>query len=154
MYSTAEGLVRVGDESRTAAFPELSARASILFADALPARFWAANRAGKLDLWDPSQSDSPTFSSSVPGVVIDAAKEGERVAVLSVELDGQGYQPAVTIFSNGKQHGQLETGLSIGSRGQPKLDLCLVPGRPWVVVGGTQWLQLLDWETRRLLAEW
>jgi hypothetical protein len=38
--------------------------------------------------------------------------------------------------------------------GQPALDLCLIEGRPWVVVGGRQWLQLLDWAGPRLLAEW
>jgi hypothetical protein len=154
MYSTQKGLVRLGDEPRTAAFSDVSPRAAILFADPSPDRFWLANAAGKLDLWDRKQSASPTLSSAVPGVVIDAAQEGERVAVLGIELNDQGYQPTVTIFSNGKQQGRLNVGLSIGLRAQPKLDLCLVPGRPWVAVGGTQWLQLLDWETRRLLAEW
>lgn len=154
MYSTAEGLVRRGDGPRAAAFSEVSPRAAVLFVDPSPDRFWLANAAGKLDLWDRKQSASPTFSSAVPGVVIDAAQEGERVAVLSVQLNGQSYQPTVTVFSNGKQLGRLELGLSIGVRAQPRLDLCLMAGRPWVAVGGTQWLQLLDWETHRLLAEW
>jgi hypothetical protein len=86
--------------------------------------------------------------------VIDAAQEGERVAVLSMELVENTYQPTATIFSNGKQLLWLAIGRSIGSREQPKLDLCLVPGRPWIVVGGMLWVQLIDWESRRLLAEW
>jgi hypothetical protein len=92
-------------------------------------------------------------ASSVAGVLIDRASDGDKVAVLSVALDGQSYRPTVTIFSGKKELGRLSIGPSV-ARTQPELDLCLIPGRPWVVVGGTRWLQLLDWESRRLLAEW
>jgi hypothetical protein len=153
LYSTAKGLVRRGHESQPSPFFQALAPATILFADSSPDRYWAADASGKLALFDQKQSGSPTFTSSVPGVVIDAALEGERVAVLSMDLDGPSYRPTVTIFSNGKEQGRLRIGTSV-SRGQPDLDLCLIAGRPWVVVGGTRWIQLLDWESRRLLAEW
>jgi len=45
-------------------------------------------------------------------------------------------------------------GPSLAYLGQPELDLCLIAGRPWVVVGGKDWMHLLDWKARRLLAEW
>ena len=115
---------------------------------------WAADASGKLGLWDFKHAVAPVLTSSVPGVVIDAAAEGDRVAVLSIELTGDSYRPAVAIFANGKEEARLSLGPNIGLTSQPKLDLCLIAGRPWVVVGGRQWLQLFDWSTRRLLAEW
>jgi len=154
LYSTPKGLVRGGDESRPLPLLESSGPATLLFADASPDRHWTAGASGHLALWDRKQGDSPIATPTVPGVVIDAAQEGERVAVLSMELVENTYQPTVTIFSHGKEQGRLHIGRSIGAREQPKLDLCLVPGRPWVVVGGMLWVQLLDWESRRLLAEW
>ena len=77
-----------------------------------------------------------------------------RVAVLSIEARVQAYHPTVTIFSEGKQLAQRRVSGTPGASGQPQLDLCLIPGRPWVVVGGKRWLQLVDWETPRLLSEW
>ncbi len=153
IYSTPKGLVRGGNDAHPSPFPELPGPATILFADSAPARYWAGDASGRLALWDPKQGASPLFTASVPGVVIDAAQEGDRVAVLSVQLDSRGYLPTVTIFSNGKEVGRMNTGPSI-TRQQPLLDVCLVAGRPWVVVGSRLWLQLLDWESRRLLAEW
>jgi hypothetical protein len=154
LYSTPKGLVRRGHESQPSPLSESSAAPTILFGDSSPDRYWAADASGKLALGDQKQGGSPIFTSSVPGVVIDAALEGERVAVLSMELDGQGYRSTVTIFSNGKEQARLSVGASVASRAPPQLDLCLIAGRPWVVVGGARWLQLLDWESRRLLAEW
>jgi hypothetical protein len=154
LFSTPKGLVRgVGDASPVA-LPQLSAQPTLLFADASPQRYWAADASGKLGLWDFKDAAAPVLTSSVPGVVIDAAAEGDRVAVLSIELTGDSYRPAVAIFANGKEEARLSLGPNIGLTSQPKLDLCLIAGRPWVVVGGRQWLQLFDWSTRRLLAEW
>jgi hypothetical protein len=154
LYSTPKGLARRGQESTPIPSSQPSAPVAILFGDSSPDRHWTADASGKLALWDAKQGGTPIFTSSVPGVVIDAVQEGERVAVLSMDLDAQGYRPTVTIFSNGKEQGRLSVGASVGARGQPQLDLCLIAGRPWVVVGGTRWMQLLDWESRRLLAEW
>jgi hypothetical protein len=69
-------------------------------------------------------------------------------------LRGPSYQPSVTVFSKGEQQGQLSVGPTMAHLGQPNLDLCLIAGRPWMVVGGKDWMQLLDWTSRRLLAEW
>ena len=154
LYSTREGLVTHGDEARPTPFPEPSGPATLLFADSSSDRFWAADAEGTLALWDRKRGAAPKFTARIPGVVIDTAREGDRVAVLGMELVGETYRPSVTIFSNGKQQGRLGIGPSIGLKRQPQLDLCLVAGRPWVVVGNTRWLQLLDWESRRLLAEW
>jgi hypothetical protein len=71
-----------------------------------------------------------------------------------MDLVGQSYLSTVTIFSYGKERARLNIAPSIASRGQPKLDLCLIAGRPWVVVGNTLWMQLIDWDSQRLLAEW
>jgi hypothetical protein len=154
VYSTPKGLVRRGDESSPLPFSAPAELPTVFFADAAPDRYWAADASGQLALWDRKQSSSPIATAKVPGVVIEAAHEGDRVAVLSMDLGGPGYLPHVTIFSNGKEQARLPIGPSIGARGQPKLDLCLVAGRPWVAVGGTLWMQLLDWESRRLLSEW
>lgn len=151
LYSTPKGLVRRGDESRPVPFAEPTP-ATLLFADSSADRYFAADASGKLVLWDRNQS-AAIATPSVPGVVMDAAIEGDRVAVLSMALLDGRYQPTVTIFSNGKEQLHIDVGPSFG-RTQPIYDLCLVAGRPWVVVGSTRWMQLLDWETRRLLAEW
>jgi hypothetical protein len=153
VYSTTKGLVR-GDEMGAVPVSEPSGRAVLLFADASPDRYWAADASGHLALWDRKQGHAPLATPSVPGVVIDAAHEGERVAVLSMSLVGDSYLPAVTLFANGREQARIDIGASIGARGQPKLDLCVVTGRPWVIVGSTLWMQLVDWESRRLLAEW
>jgi hypothetical protein len=152
LYSTSKGLVR-GDESHPVPFSEPSGPATLLFADSSADRYWAADASGKLALWDRNQAGSPISSASVPGVVIDTALEGDRVAVLSVALIDGRYQPRVTIYSNGREQRHVDIGPHFG-RTQPTVDLCLVVGRPWIVVGGTRWMQLLDLETRRLLAEW
>jgi len=110
--------------------------------------------AGALDAGAPSEAAPLAFAASLPGVLIDTATDGDRVGVLSMELVGDTYQPALAVFSQGKEEARLKLGPSVGLQLQPKLDLCLIPGRPWVVVGNTQWLQLLDWSSRRLLAEW
>lgn len=106
----------------------------------------------------PSASEPPPKPAAsperVPGTVIDVSSEGPRLAVLSLEADGQFYRPIVTVFEQGKQRGRVRLGPSPTLTGQPELDLCLLPGRPWVVVGGRYWVQLLDWTTSRLLAEW
>ncbi len=154
LYSTPKGLVRSGDESHPVPFSEPSGPAVILFADAAPDRFWSADASGKLALFDQKQGAAPMFTANVPGVVLDTTTEGDRVGVLSLEVVEQSYRPTVTIFSNGKEQARLPLGPSFGAREQPVLDLCLVSGRPWFVVGGTRWLQLLDWESHRLLAEW
>lgn len=151
-YSTPEGLLGP-PVSRPIPFPVPQKPATVLFADSSRGRYWAADALGNLGLWDMTQ-DKPVFSARVPGVVIDAAHDADRVGVLSMELDGQHYRPTVTIFSNGEQQGQLTVGPSLAYLGQPELDLCLIAGRPWVVVGGKDWMHLLDWKARRLLAEW
>lgn len=86
--------------------------------------------------------------------MIDTATEGDRVAVLSLELVGRDYRPTVSIFSKAGQTHRLNVAATDASEGPPELDLCLVPARPWVVVGTRRWLQLLDWDPPRLLAEW
>jgi hypothetical protein len=153
LYSTPKGLVRRGNEAEPLPFPESPDRATILFADSAAARYWSGDASGRVALWGLGKSASPLASAGVPGVIIDAAQEGERVAVLSLKLDGKGYVPSVTIFTNGKELARVDTGPT-GSRQLPELDLCLIAGRPWVVVGTRRWLQLIDWESRRLLAEW
>jgi hypothetical protein len=152
LYSTPKGLVRKGATSSPAPLPELPGAATALFADASPGRYWVGGASGGVALWDLAQGGSPVFSATVPGVVIDSARDGDRVAVLSLVLAAQGYVPTVTIFANGKELGRVDTGPS--GRQQPELDVCLVTGRPWVVVGSRRWLQLIDWESSRLLAEW
>jgi hypothetical protein len=153
LYSTPKGIVRRGHESKPSPPPESSAPATILFGDSSPARHWTADASARLALWDEKQGGSPISTSSVPGVVIDAALEGDRVAVLSLDSDGQSYRPTVTIFSNGKEQARLAIGPNM-SRSQPELDLCLITGLRWVVIGGRRWMQLIDWESGRLLAEW
>jgi hypothetical protein len=153
-YSTSAGLLRPGSDSPPSAFPRLSTPIALLFADTDPGRYWGADAQGHLGLWDLRKGDSPVATAKVPGIVIDVARDGARVAVLSLELTGQNYQPIATIFEDGRQRGQLSIGPSVASGVQPQLDLCLIADRPWIVVGGKYWLQLLDWSTPRLLAEW
>jgi hypothetical protein len=152
-YSTKNGMAR-GAEAQPLPFPKLSRPATVVFPDSSPDRYWAADAWGNLGLWDRKRGESPVLAARVPGAVIDVAIQGARVAVLSMELSGPMYRPTVTIFSNGEQQGRLSIGPSAASPGQPELDLCLIAGRPWVVVGGRHWLQLLDWSSPRLLAEW
>lgn len=153
LYSTPSSLVRRGREAPGIPFRQFSGTATTLFADSAASRYWAADASGKLALLDLEGTSSP-FTASVPGVVIDTAVEGDRVAVLSLELVGQSYAPTVTVFSNGKEQARMSIGTNVAARAQPKLDLCLIAGRPWVVVGNAGGLQLLDWSSRRLLAEW
>jgi len=152
-YSTPKGLVRPSAASEPAPFPEPRKPATVLFADSSLGRYWAADALGNLGLWE-MRHDKPVFTARVPGVVIDGAREGDQVAVLSMELIDQGYRATVTVFAKGEQQGQLTVGPSLAYLGQPELDLCLIAGRPWVVVGGKDWMHLLDWKARRLLAEW
>lgn len=153
LYSTPAGLVRTGGAGAAVPLPKLAEPATLLFPDVVPDRYWAADARGNLGLWD-EDGTTPIFSARVPGAVIDVALEGARVAVLSIHVVGQSYQPTVTIFSEGREISQRRVSGTPASQGQPKLDLCLIRGRPWVVVGGTRWMQLVDWETPRLLAEW
>jgi hypothetical protein len=153
LYSTPNGLVMHGQE-KPRPLPELSGPVTILFPDSSASRYWAADASGKLGLWDRRQGPAPVLTTSVPGLVIDTAEDGARVAVLSIDLVGHSYRPTVTVFSEGKQQGRLDIGPSFARPEQPELDLCLIRGLPWVVVGGKYWLQLLDWSSRRLLAEW
>ncbi len=155
VYSTSEGLMHGGQapSALPVKLPAPPKGTTLLFADASPDRFWSADSGGNLGLWDGKQN-APITTAHIPGGVIDAAHEGDRVAVLSMELSGRRHQPVVTLFSNGRQEGQLRLGASPASRPQPELDLCLLSGRPWVVVGGPRWMQLFDWSAPRLLAEW
>jgi hypothetical protein len=151
-YSTTKGLVRRGRESRPSPLP-VSSPATILFADSSPDRHWTADASGRLALFDQKQGEAPIVTSNVRGVVIDAALAGDEVAVLGMDTDGQSYRPTVVIFSNGKERARLEIGPSF-TRTPPELDLCLIAGHPWVLVGSKRWMQLIDWESGRLLAEW
>jgi len=153
LYSTPSGLVRRGREAPGIPFRQSSGPATSLFADPSASRYWAADASGKLSLLD-QEGAPPLATASVRGVVIDTAVEGDRVAVLSVEVVGQSYSPTVTVFSNGKEQARLTVGTNVAARGQPKLDLCLIAGRPWVLVSNAASLQLLDWSSRRLLSEW
>lgn len=153
-YSAPGGLSSDERSSEVVPLPKLSEPTTLLFADASASRYWATDALGSLQLYNRNKHESPVFTSRVPGVVIDTAVEGDRVAVLSMQLKGYDYQPTVTIFAKGKQQGQLSIGPTIARHGQPELDVCLIAGRPWVVVGGRHWLHLLDWSTPRLLAEW
>jgi hypothetical protein len=125
----------------------------VIWADQRSDRYWAADASGNVGLFARSQS-KPLLSAQVPGVVVDASVEGKRTAVLSLALEAQSYLPTVTVFEDGKQQKRLQIGPRPASLGRPELDLCLLPDRPWVVVGGRDWLQLLDWSSPRLLAEW
>ena len=154
LYSTANGLVRPEGEAEATSAPKLPEPAKLIFSDVDRDRYWTADGQGNLGLWDRKQGSTPVFSARVPGAVIDVALEGGRVAVLSIEAREQAYRPTVTVFSDGKQAAQRRVSWTPGSSGQPQLDLCLIPGRPWVVVGGKRWLQLVDWQTPRLLSEW
>jgi hypothetical protein len=154
LFSTAEGLRQRGEKSPSKPLATVPGAATSLFADPVQDRYWTADAAGKLNLWDLTGAGTPLLSSQVGGVVIDAAVQGTTLAVLSIELIGQNYQPSVTIFVKGEQVKRVSLAPSVASAGQPKLDVCLLPDRPWVVVGGKRWLQLLDWSAPRLLAEW
>jgi hypothetical protein len=154
VYSTARGLGRPGSDAPVAPVPPLSKPGTLLFADASPDRYWTADPLEGVALRNLGKPEPPVLKDPVPGVVIDAAIEGDRVAVLSMELKNQAYRPSVSVFSKGQQAGQLNIGPSAAHLGQPPLDVCLIEGRPWVVVGGRHWLQLLDWTGPRLLAEW
>jgi hypothetical protein len=134
--------------------PPASGSAALVFRDSSPDRYWTADASGTLRLKNRDRPEPPVFTSRVPGVVIDSAVEGDDVAVLSMALEGNGYRPTVTIFSKGRERGRLRLGPSVASFGQPELDLCLLAGRPWLVVGGRQWLELFDWSGPRLLAQW
>jgi hypothetical protein len=151
-YSTSDGLA-LGTGKETPPAIELPEAATLLFADSDADRRWTADAEGHLALWK-GAGDEPISTAQVPGIVIDAAHEGSRVAVLSMQLRGKDYQPSVTVFSDGRKETVLPIGPSAAANGQPALDLCVIPGRPWVVVGGRHWLQLLDWSGPRLLAEW
>lgn len=155
LYSTPAGLRRQGDTAKAPPLPRPPGEVSLLFADSARDRYWSANADGNLSLWSTrAKSEAPVLSARVPGVVIDAATEGDRVAVLSLKLIGQDYRPTVSIFSKNGQSHQLNIAATDASDGPPEIDLCLIPNRPWVVVGTRRWLQLLDWDPPRLLAEW
>jgi hypothetical protein len=154
LYSTKEGLSEPSKVGSVGPLPSRSKPGTIVFADAAHDRYWTADASGALTLSKVVQPKPPLLSARVPGVVIDAAVEGDRVAVLTMELEAQVYRPTVTVFAKHGPEGQLSIGPSMAHLGQPALDLCLIEGRPWVVVGGRQWLQLLDWAGPRLLAEW
>ena len=153
-YSTPKGLVRAGDEAEVAAVPKPSEPATLVFPDVVADRYWAADALGNLGVWDRKQGGAPMFSARVPGTVIDVALEGARVAVLSIDVVGQSYRPTVTVFSEGRERSRRRVSGTPAAAGPPELDLCLIPGRPWVDVGGKRWMQLVDWETPRLLSEW
>jgi hypothetical protein len=152
VYSTSEGLriLRGDTPSPVRGAPRSAAS---LFGDAAGNRFWTADALGKLALWE-GEAENDVSGAQVSGTVIDVARDGSRLAVLSLELNGHSYQPSVTVFSDGRQDALLHIGPTDASHGQPTLDLCLLPGRPWVVVAGKHWLQLLDFSAPRLLAEW
>jgi len=156
IYSTASGLVRSehGAEQPTPPFHVLSGLTTLVFADPSPSDYWTSDLEGNLKRWTLNDPASQPLKAHVPGVVIDTAVDGERLAVLSMTKDAQSYRPMVTVFVDGHQTGSLVLAPSAGNLGQPKLDLCLISGRPWIVVGGGQWLQLLDLDPPRLLAEW
>jgi hypothetical protein len=154
LYSTPKGLIRLGDEARPAELPELSAAATLIFADPSKDRYWAADAEGNLGLWDRTKGIDPVLTTRVVGAVIDVAREGDRIAVLSMAKSVRKYRPTVTVFSGGQEQAQLRIGESLTSRPEPRLDVCLIADRPWVVVGGRSWLQVLDWSGPRLLAEW
>lgn len=151
-YSTPGGMRRLGTDASTSALPPPSA--ALLFPDADPARYWAADANGTVTLHGSSKDATPKLTEHLEGAVIDAAHDGDRVAVLTLSADASSYRPTVTVISHGKVEKRLPIGPTPAWVGQPKLDLCLIPGRPWVVVGGLQWIQLLDWTGPRLLAEW
>lgn len=153
-YSTPAGWGRRAEAGQVDVVPKPIEPVTLLFADAAPDRYWTADAQGNLGLWDRKQGSSRVFSARVPGTVTDVAIEGARVAVLSIEVVGQSYRPTVTIFSEGKQRGQRRVSGTPASGGPPVVDLCLIADRPWVVVGGSRWMQLVDWETPRLLSEW
>lgn len=153
-YSTPKGLVGAKDPVGAAPASKPDETATVVFPDVVPDRYWVADARGNLAQWDRKSARAPVFSAQVPGAVIDVALEGKRVAVLSVDVDGQSYRPTVTIFSEGQERSQRRVSGTPGASGPPELDVCLIPGRPWVVVGGKQWMELVDWETPRLLSEW
>lgn len=152
LYSTEQGLVRGGEASskQGARLGEGDA----LFADPSPKHYWVARRSGALERWNVSSTESPERESRLDGAWIDSASDQGRLAVLSLKLNGQDYHPTVTVFENGLETGRLAVAPLPASLGQPDLDLCLIGSRPWVVVGGLHWLQLLNLSPPRLLAEW
>lgn len=153
LYSNTKGLLGTGAKASAGGPRVIPEGRALLFADAAPEGYWWATQGGGLERWA-LDGNAPTLTTQVPGVVIDTAVDGARLVVLSVELVGQSYRPTLTTFVDGHRSGQLEVAPSPASLGQPKLDVCLIAGRPWAVVGSTQWLQLLDLEGPRLLAEW
>lgn len=152
LYSSAHGLMRAGKEPSGARRP-IPPATVLVFADPSPENYWLATGTGGLERWG-LDGAAPTVAARVPGVAMETAVEGTRLVVLSLQLVGESYRPAITMFDRGRQVRQIEVAPSEASLGQPKLDLCLISGRPWVVVGSTQWLQLLDLDGPRLLAEW
>jgi hypothetical protein len=134
--------------------PAPSGSATLTFPDGSPNRYWTADPSGNLGLRNRDRPEPPVFTARVPGVVIDSAVQDDHVAVLSMRLEGDSYRPTVTVFSERRERSRFDLGPSIASLGQPELDLCLLAARPWLVVGGRQWLLLFDWSDPRLLAQW
>jgi len=153
LYSTSKGFSQEGRAASSVPSGELGEPAIALWAGPTQDRYWAASASGKLALFD-LKAASPLVSTTVPGAVLDVAVSGERSAALSLALSGPDYRTTVTLFTKAAPVAEFPLGPTFAIPKQPEIDLCLLSGGPWLVVGGKQWLQLLDWQTRRLLAEW
>jgi hypothetical protein len=76
--------------------------------------------------------------------------EGARVAVVSVVQTQAGHGFVLQVFERGAlvfEHGLPENGGASGSwqqRAMANRDVCLIPGRPWVVVGGRDGVEVFE----------
>lgn len=153
-YSTPSGLLEAAVISPAEHHPQLQPSAHLLLASTRPTELWTSDERGDLALWRGNRSDAPERTWKIPGAIIDVEKRDDTIVVLSLELSGDSYRPTITVITKGERVTQFHVAPSPASLGLPVVDLCVLRDRPWVVVGTSQWLQLLDWTSRRLLAEW
>lgn len=125
-------------------------------------RSWRSDRAWALS---PTQAmllaldrpGAPQLTVDLVGAPYALDEEGRRLAVVTQRQTPRQRQWFVEVIEASGKHSVLELAQRGGSgadglkQDTSDRDVCLVPTRPWVVVGGRTSLQILDYSTERVV---
>jgi hypothetical protein len=156
-YSTVSGLLKATiGAPRLSPWPQLTRRLAALWPGSTQDRYWAADESGAAWQFELGRGEPRVMAVQFAGLPIAIAHQGDLVAVASAALTRGERTRELEVFRGQKRLAQLRlpAGLTESRPAAGELDLCLLDGKPWVVVGSRTQLLVYDYARRAVVESW
>jgi hypothetical protein len=157
LYTSSNGLMRkTQSAAASVAAPKIQSELALLLPDERLDRYWALSQSGEAALMEFSRGAPRVRRIELGGMPYAATQRVETLAAIVVEAGSAGGRNwSLKVYERERLRAVFrlpDAAGALGDRIQRALanrDLCLFPGRPWVLVGGRDGVTLFDFRARR-----